>query len=156
MVVELVGSVPGPDTHVTLCALDEAAQVKVTVPGGMVSGVGLKELLRTLMVVTCPPAGGGGGGGGGELPYPVLLLLQAAAPAANVTASKRRIRIEASPLIARRSCHSCPGERYNGRCTSRAAVSPDRYPNLGLRTLWGAFRGRSARSRYGRWTGSPT
>src|SRR5437773_4787773 len=95
MVVELVGSVPGPDTHVTLCALDEAAQVKVTVPGGMVSGVGLKELLRTLMVVTCPPAGGGGGGGG-ELPYPVLLLLHPAATAAHVTASERRIRIEAS------------------------------------------------------------
>ena len=96
MVVELVGSVPGPDTHVTLCALDEAAQVKVTVPGGMVSGVGLKELLRTLMVVTCPPAGGGGGGGGGELPYPVLLLPHPAATAAHVTASERRIRIEAS------------------------------------------------------------
>src|SRR5437762_4440057 len=98
MVVELVGSVPGPDTHVTLCSLDGAAQANVTVPGGMVSGVGLKELLRTLMVVTCPPAGGGGGGGGGELPYPVLLLLHPAATAAHVTASKRRIRIDASQM----------------------------------------------------------
>jgi len=96
MVVELDGRVPGPDTQVTLCSLDGAAQLKVTVPGGMVSGVGLKELLRTLMVVTCPPAGGGGGGGGGELPYPVLLLLHPAATAAHVTASERRIRIEAS------------------------------------------------------------
>jgi len=71
--------------------------VNVTCPAETVSGVGLKKLLPTLILVECPPAGGGGGGGGGELPYPVLLLLlHAAAIAADVIASKRRTRIDAS------------------------------------------------------------
>ena len=68
------------------------------VPAETVSGVGVNVLFETVIVVECPPGGGGGGGGGGELPYPVLLLLHAAATAAHVTASKRRIRIDASQM----------------------------------------------------------
>jgi len=96
IVLELAGSVAGPVNHVTLCPLEAELQVNVTVPAGTVSGVGENELFVTVSDVECPPDGGGGGGGGGELPYPVLLLLHAAATAAHVTASKRRIRIDVS------------------------------------------------------------
>jgi len=67
-------------------------QWKVIVPAGMVSGVGEKELLATSIVVECPLGGGAGGGGGrGVLPYPVLLLLHAAAIAIAAIVNQRDI-----------------------------------------------------------------
>src|SRR5581483_8884360 len=54
MVGEFWGSVPGPESHVTLCPFDGVAHVKVTDPGGTVSGVGLKKLLPTVIVMLRP------------------------------------------------------------------------------------------------------
>jgi hypothetical protein len=60
---ELVGVV-GPLVQVTLCVPAAAAQLKVIVPTWIVSGVGEKKLLSTVIVVEWPSGGGGGGGGG--------------------------------------------------------------------------------------------
>jgi hypothetical protein len=57
-VAEFWGSVPGPESHVTLCPFDGVAHVNVTVPGGTVSGVGLKKLLPTVIVMLRPPPPG--------------------------------------------------------------------------------------------------
>jgi hypothetical protein len=50
------GNVPGPVSHVTLCELEAFTQVKATESAATaVSGVGLKELLLTVMLLPCPP-----------------------------------------------------------------------------------------------------
>jgi hypothetical protein len=95
-----VGAV-GPDCHVTLWVIAPAAQWNVIVPAGMVSGVGEKELLATVIVVEWPPAGGGGGGGGGGGAGGGLapVLLPHPDPAATIsaaTANRRSIRIRSS------------------------------------------------------------
>jgi hypothetical protein len=50
-VADAAGSVPGPLDHVTLCPLDGVFHSNVTMPAGMVSGVGLKKSFPTVIVV---------------------------------------------------------------------------------------------------------
>src|SRR6185312_5309316 len=88
MVAEFAGSVPGPVSHVTLCELDAFDQVKVTTPAAAVSGVGLKELLLTVI----------------ELPWPPLLLpvesLQAASPTTASARTARRANFIKPPKVS--------------------------------------------------------
>src|SRR2546423_6525447 len=76
MVDEFAGSVPGPVSHVTLCEFDAFDHVNVTCPAATVSGVGLKELLVTVMLVLCPPV---------LLPVELLHAATNAAPIATAT-----------------------------------------------------------------------
>ena len=56
IVEEFVGNVPGPVSHVTLCELEAFTHVKTTVSAAAaVSGVGLKTLLLTEMLLLRPP-----------------------------------------------------------------------------------------------------
>jgi hypothetical protein len=87
MVAEFAGAV-GPVSHVTLCELDAFDQVKVTTPAVAVSGVGLNELLLTVI----------------EFPWPPLLLpvesLQAASPTATSTRTARRANRITPPNVS--------------------------------------------------------
>jgi hypothetical protein len=49
------GKVPGPLSQMRVCPAEGVAQVKFTPPAGIVSGVGEKKSLATVIVVLWPP-----------------------------------------------------------------------------------------------------